>query len=49
MSAEGDAVGPIDNDIAAKYVVDGMADEDLFREDQIAAGFAMVKPEGKTD
>ena len=41
--------GPIDNEIAAKYVVDGMADEDLSCEDEVAAGFAVVKPEGETD
>jgi hypothetical protein len=43
-SPEGNAEGPIENETAAKYVVGGMASEDLSREDEVA-GFAVVKPE----
>ena len=44
-SPAGHDEGPIGKHIAAKYVVAGEADEDLSREDDVAAGFAVVKPE----
>jgi hypothetical protein len=46
-SAEGDTEGPIDNDTAAKFVVEGTADEDLSREDEVATGFALLKDEDR--